>query len=127
LSDAKRVNAGTVDNEIDYAVVDGTGNLVSASGRIPLYTRKKPLLGTAGRSVEEVSSGGRAYLILYETLLDSLRKPAGTIIVTQDTTLAQRALSNLALSYALFAACSLAILLIVGFFYSMRKKQGQES
>jgi hypothetical protein len=126
LNDVRMVNMSIVDGEVDYAVIDSLGNLVSAAGRIPLYSRNGSLRGMAKKGIRRIISDGRSYLVLYKPLLDGYCNPIGTIVVTQDISLEQHALNNQVLFNILFALCSLVIILVVGLLYSFQRKSTKE-
>ena len=80
LEEASRTRARDVDGALDYAVVDGTGQLRSAAGGIPLQTdsdsRGTDLTGSAKRAVN-----GAFYMGLSSPVVDRSGHPVGRIVV----------------------------------------------
>ncbi len=123
LQDSKGVNTGKIDG--DWILVDDKGNLVGASGMIPLKTDALQV-GRMSQESAHRTLGGTQYYVLYSPLTDQSGAQVGVIIQPQEERQNAIALTNLLHFNSGVAVLSVLVFLVLAFFYSRtheREKQ----
>jgi hypothetical protein len=93
LESASNVRPRTISSEIEYCVVDDSGNLQYAIGGIPLKA-KTPIPVITSRQLRNVVVDGRSYSLYTMPILDSSNSTVGTITVPINTTSERKTLGN---------------------------------
>jgi hypothetical protein len=89
IEDAVKVHTRQVPNEVDYAVIGSSGNLVSEADWFPLMLEPGPISQLA-RSRGLIRAGGKSYLLASKLILDSRGNKVGTIIIPKEVTAEER-------------------------------------
>lgn len=109
IGDATKVNPKTIDEDIEYAVIDSEGTARSAWGGIPLRCTN---FITGAQSRSEVVLYGKPYLVAVRVATDAHKKPLATVLVPKEMTAEHRAL-RAQVDFNVFVAI-LAWLAVVG-------------
>ena len=85
IEDAVKVRTRQIPNQVDYAIIDDSGNLLFEADWFPLKVEP--------RSVSELAKlrgliqrGGKSYLLVSKSILDSRGNNVGTIIIPKEVT-----------------------------------------
>ena len=114
LDEAKQVRTRNIAASIDYAVVDDSGELETATTFVPLRILSGPVLNVADTG-SAVRAGGKSFFLLRTSILDGSGQPVGQIITCKDVTPAERAVGSLVLfNIGLGAICWIVVVLLVG-------------
>jgi hypothetical protein len=85
IEDAVKVRIRQLPSQVDYAVIDDSGNLLVAADWFPL---KADLTSIAELSKSHglIRRGGKSYLLVSKSILDSRGEEVGTIIIPKEVT-----------------------------------------
>lgn len=121
VNEVAKVALNKIDNVLHFAVIDNTGGLVTASGRLPLKTNPL-LIGAEGFGVKKKTVDGVPYLLLRQPIHNHAGQVAGTIIVPQDVSLEYQALNEGIKFSVAIAAISWFVLFALGVIYWNKKE-----
>jgi len=113
IEDALNVRTGQTSSEVDFAIIDDSGNLLFAAEGLPLKTNPNSLvqLANAGGTFR---SGDKLYLLLSRPIVDSFGNAVGTIIIPRDITGDDRVIhQHITFNATITLAAWLSALLIV--------------
>lgn len=116
LDDAKLVNRSKLDNNINYAVIDDSGKLMGAAGRIPLKTN--PLLvGNIHAGLSQTSVNGKVFALFNRPILRGHNETVGTVIAWMDVSREHRVFDLTLMFQAAMAGASWVVFFAFGLHY----------
>lgn len=125
-SSARLVPVEKTNAAVNYAIIDGNNELVSAFGQLPIQTNVTPLLLRFPNNQHFVISdlrlaGGRQYFVSYQKIGDPTQD-GGLVIIPQDVDMMNTILSRIRLITIALAILSF-IIFAMQTFYSSRKAE----
>jgi Putative DNA-binding domain len=93
IEEASKVRSRDINKNVDYCVIDASGNLQSATGGIPLRTTSR-LANIKADSTIHLTLNGRHYSVFSTPILDISSNSVGSIAIPRDDTLEQQTLRN---------------------------------
>ncbi len=114
-----------IEQEVDYAILDDANNLRFQSGGIPLRIDTSYLFKFSQKILKIKNLRDIEFLVLSVPVTASLKNKVGTILVSQDLTLQQQALSQQKKfsTYVGIVSWVIVVLFIIGFVAVSRKRQ----
>lgn len=85
IEDAVKVHTRQISAQVDYAIIDDSGNLLSEVDWFPLKVEPSSISELA-KSRGLIQRGGKSYLLVSKSILDSRGNDVGTIIVPKEVT-----------------------------------------
>jgi len=126
LESAKQVRVEQFDNDISWVLIDDQGNLLQASGDVPLRTDAMEV-GKMSKESAHRTLGGKEYYVLYSPVTDRSSKQVGVIVQPKEERQTAVSLRNLVYFNSSVALLSVFIFLIVAYFYNKtREKEKQD-
>lgn len=118
LESAALVSPRQINEDISFAVVSDSGELISGLGEVPLKFDTTHLFAVA-ESGQPLRAGNQIYILNAKPILNSKGKTVGTIVIPSNVTLQQRAVDeqwkfSLILSVLAFAVSVLISMYFIG-------------
>ncbi len=124
LDSAMRVIPREIEGEIDYCVVDSSGELRYAIGGVPVKaTSTIPIsLNAQSENIKVVSTDDHIFSIFVKPILDSSNQFVGTILIPKDITFEERALRTVMKFNIIIGILSWSIALVTFYLFSQSHK-----
>jgi class 3 adenylate cyclase len=124
LASARNVQTGKFSG--DWVLIDNQGNLLQASGGIPLITDAMQV-GEKSKESPHRKLGGQQYYVLYSPITDPSASQVGMVLQAADEKQTAIALKNLGGFNVSIAALSIIVFLVLAYFYNRtHEKQKQD-
>ena len=85
IEDAIKVHSRQISGQVDYAIIDDSGNLLTEVDWFPLKVEPRSISGLA-KSRGPIQRGGKSYLLVSKSILDLRGNHVGTIIIPKEVT-----------------------------------------
>jgi hypothetical protein len=85
IEDAAKVHSRQISSHVDYAIIDDSGQLLFEGDWFPLKVEPSSVSRLAG-SRGLIQGGGKSYLVVSKSILDSRGRSVGTIIIPKEVT-----------------------------------------